>query len=70
MASLLAQLLAQQCLCNRSSVNLTSKSGNLDDWTLDRWIVEWLEIGTIGLWTVGPFDYNLIQMTTLLTAVP
>ena len=30
-----------------SSVNLISKSGNLDDWTLDGWAVGWLEICTI-----------------------
>ena len=26
------------------------------------WTAGWLEIWTIGLWTVRPFDYNLIQM--------
>ena len=36
--------------------------GNLDDLTLDGWTVRWLAIWTIGLWTVGPFHYNLIQI--------
>ena len=44
------------------SVNLTLqvwKSGRLDFGWLDCWVVE---IRMIGLWTVEPFDYNLIQM--------
>ena len=29
---------------------------------MDCWTVGYLEIRTIELWTVGPFDYNLIKM--------
>ena len=56
-------------LSNRSSLILTSKSERLDFGRMDYWTVRWLEIWMIGLWTVGSFDYNLIKMTTPLTAV-
>ena len=35
---------------------------NLDDWTLDCWMV-----GNLDDWSVGPFDYNLIQMDDYTT---
>ena len=57
MASLfLAQQLAQQCLCNQSSVNLTSKSGNLDNW----------DFGWMDCWTVVNFGQLANLTITIL----
>ena len=43
---------------------------SLEIWRLELWTDGLLD--TCKLWTVGPFDYNLIQMnmTTPLTTVP